>query len=100
MEKPEELKKVLIEPETEETDTIASERLKSRVVLYNDDWHTFDEVIVQLIKAIHCSFEKARSHAFEVHIKGKSIVYEGEMTECLRVSAILEEIALRTEIVT
>ncbi|HED37446.1 MAG TPA: hypothetical protein ENI76_04270, partial [Ignavibacteria bacterium] len=38
----------------------------SRVVLYNDDWHTFDEVIYQLIKAVHCTYGKARTHAFEV----------------------------------
>ena len=82
---------------TEETTTTG---LESKVVLYNDDWHTFDEVITQLIKAVHCSFEKARAHAFEVHFKGKSIVFIGQLKECLRVSGILEEIALTTEIVT
>ena len=82
------------------TEDTISTSLEARVVLYNDDWHTFDEVITQLIKAVHCSFEKARSHAFEVHIKGKSIVFTGELKKCLRVSGILEEIALTTEIVT
>jgi ATP-dependent Clp protease adaptor protein ClpS len=82
------------------TEDTVNTGLESRVVLYNDDWHTFDEVIAQLIKAIHCSFEKARAHAFEVHIKGKSIVYTGQMKDCLRVSGILEEIELTTEIVT
>jgi ATP-dependent Clp protease adaptor protein ClpS len=72
----------------------------SRVILYNDEWHTFDEVIVQLIKAIKCSFEKARDFAFEVHVKGKAIVYSGSMNECLKVSSILEEIGLNTQIVT
>ena len=72
----------------------------SRVVLYNDDWHTFEEVIVQLIKAINCSFETARSHAFEVHVKGKSIVFNGPLKDCLKVSSVLEEIALNTQIVT
>jgi|SRR3972149_9390722 len=86
-------------PEIEVTDSI-SIGLESKVVLYNDDWHTFDDVIMQLIKAIHCSFAKARAHAFEVHVKGKSIVYTGGMKECLRVSGILEEIALATEIIT
>jgi ATP-dependent Clp protease adaptor protein ClpS len=82
------------------TEDTVNTGLESRVVLYNDDWHTFDEVIAQLIKAIHCSFEKARAHAFEVHIKGKSIVFTGQMKDCLRVSGILEEIELTTEIVT
>jgi ATP-dependent Clp protease adaptor protein ClpS len=72
----------------------------SRVILYNDEWHTFDEVIVQLIKAVKCSFEKARDFAFEVHVKGKAIVFSGTMNECLKVSSILEEIALNTQIVT
>ena len=74
--------------------------LSNRVVLYNDDWHTFDEVIYQLIKAIHCTFEKARDHAFEVHVKGKSIVFTGSMKDCLKVSSILEEIALTTQIIS
>jgi ATP-dependent Clp protease adaptor protein ClpS len=88
-------------PETEIlTEDSISTGLESKVVLYNDDWHTFDEVITQLIKAVHCSFEKARTHAFEVHIKGKSIVYIGQLKDCLKVSGILEEIALTTEIVT
>lgn len=74
--------------------------LESKVVLFNDDWHTFDEVINQLIKAINCTYEQARSHAFEVHVKGKSIVYNGSMKDCLKVTTILEEIALTTQIIT
>jgi ATP-dependent Clp protease adapter protein ClpS len=74
--------------------------LECRVVLFNDDWHTFDEVIFQLIKAISCSYEKARAHAFEVHVKGKSIVFNGQMKDCLKVSSILEEIALNTQIIS
>ncbi len=70
----------------------------AKVILYNDEVHTFDEVIVQLIKAINCSTDEAESIAWEVHTKGKSMVYEGEMADCLRVSAILEEIALNTQI--
>jgi ATP-dependent Clp protease adapter protein ClpS len=99
MEKLKEIQKPGREPEIEVDDSVST-GLESRVILYNDDWHTFDEVIAQLIKAVHCSFEKARAHAFEVHIKGKSIVFTGEMSKCLRVSGILEEIALTTEIVT
>ncbi len=83
---------------TNEEDT--SDLNANRVILYNDEWHTFDEVIVQLIKAISCTFETARDFAFEVHVKGKAIVYSGTMNECLRVSAVLEEIALNTQIIT
>ena len=86
-----------IDFETED-ETIVS--LVSRVILFNDDWHTFDEVIIQLIKAVNCTYEKARSYAFEVHVKGKCIVYSGSMKDCLKVSSVLEEIALNTQIIT
>ncbi|GAB1430812.1 ATP-dependent Clp protease adaptor ClpS [Ignavibacteria bacterium] len=72
--------------------------LVAKVILYDDDIHTFDEVITQLIKATACSRSQAEAKTLEVHTKGKSMVYEGELPECLRVSHILEEIALHTQI--
>jgi ATP-dependent Clp protease adaptor protein ClpS len=74
--------------------------LACKVILYNDDWHSFEEVINQIIKAIQCSFEVARDMTFEVHIKGKALVFSGNMRHCLQVSSVLEEIALNTEIVS
>lgn len=82
----------------EDIDTISD--IANRVVLYNDDFHTFDEVIAQLIKAINCTYEQARALTFEVHVKGKAIVFSGSMPDCLRVSSVLEEIALHTQIIT
>lgn len=70
----------------------------AKVILFNDEVHTFDEVITQLIKAIRCSSEKAEALAWEVHAQGKAVVYTGEMQECLRVNSVLEEIALHTQI--
>jgi len=74
--------------------------LASRVILFNDDWHTFEEVISQIIKATKCSFIEARDKTFEVHINGKAVVYSGQLADCLRVSGILEEILLHTQIDT
>jgi ATP-dependent Clp protease adaptor protein ClpS len=82
------------------SDETTDVELTSKVVLFNDDWHTFEDVINQLIKAIKCSYEKARGYAFEVHVKGKAIVFTGSLSECLKVSGILEEIALNTQIIT
>jgi ATP-dependent Clp protease adapter protein ClpS len=82
--------------EEEETDL----SLGSRVILFNDDWHTFEEVITQIIKAIKCSFAEARDKTLEVHTKGKAVVYSGELANCLKVSSILEEIMLHTQIET
>jgi len=74
--------------------------LKSKVILYNDDWHSFDEVILQIIKAIRCSSTEASKKALETHVNGKSVIFSGEFKDCLRVSSVLEEIALHTQIVT
>lgn len=72
--------------------------LSSKVILFNDDWHTFDEVTNQIIKAIKCTDSEAEALTWEVHTKGKAVVFDGEMGECLKVSSILEEIGLHTQI--
>ncbi|HPN37767.1 MAG TPA: ATP-dependent Clp protease adaptor ClpS [Melioribacteraceae bacterium] len=73
-------------------------KLSYRVVLFNDDWHTFDEVITQLIKALGCSYDKASALTLKVHLNGKAVVYEGELAKCLKISSVLEEISLHTQI--
>ncbi|HSR19265.1 MAG TPA: ATP-dependent Clp protease adaptor ClpS [Ignavibacteriaceae bacterium] len=88
-------------PETEIIeDTDIDTGTLNRVILFNDDEHTFEEVIAQLIKALNCSFETARDYTFEVHVKGKAVVFNGIMKDCLRISSILEEIALNTQILS
>lgn len=69
-----------------------------RVILFNDDVHAFEEVIIQLVKAIGCTEGRATELAWEAHTKGKSIVFEGDFQECFRVQSVLREIALITEI--
>ncbi len=86
------------ELELMEIDSADSTTSPAKVILYNDDWHTFDEVINQIIKAIKCPHDKAEALTWEVHNKGKACVYTGVMNECLRVSSILEEISLHTQI--
>jgi ATP-dependent Clp protease adaptor protein ClpS len=86
----------IIKYEEEQTDST----IGSRVILFNDDWHTFEEVIEQIIKATKCSANEARDKTFEVHVNGKAVVYTGELKDCLIVSGILEEILLHTQIET
>ncbi|MCI0469256.1 MAG: ATP-dependent Clp protease adaptor ClpS [Nitrospirae bacterium] len=68
------------------------------VILLNDEWHTFDEVIAQLIKAIRCPMQKASEIAWEVHTKGEAVCYTGPMERCELVASILEEIDLGVRI--
>src|SRR5687767_3148879 len=72
--------------------------LPARVILFNDDFHTFDEVIFQLMKATGCSPQEAEGLALQVDSTGQAYVFEGEISKCLNVSSILESIELHTEI--
>jgi|GEM_PF-375558 len=84
---------VMVEEDTEE-------RLDEPwvVILYNDDIHSFDEVIEQLVKATNCSVSQAEKHAWTVHTQGKDVVYKGSFEECFQVQGVLREIQLVTEI--
>ena len=84
----------VLEKEDDGTDTDAP----WSVVLFNDEVHTFQEVITQLMKATGCTPSKAEKLAWTVHTKGKATVYEGSFQECFDVQAVLNEIDLVTEI--
>ena len=64
------------------------------VILINDEWHTFDEVIIQLMKATACTSDRAAEIAWEVHNTGQSICYTGPKERAELVASILEEIDL------
>jgi len=83
------------EEKTEQEDSVET---PWRLILFDDDIHTFDEVIHQLIKALGCSVEKAREMTFKVHNDGKALVYVGAFEECLKINSVLQEIQLITEI--
>jgi ATP-dependent Clp protease adaptor protein ClpS len=70
----------------------------AKVIMFNDDFHTFEEVITQLIKALRCTQSRAEGYAAEAHTNGRAIVYTGELTRCIEISGILEEIQLMTQI--
>lgn len=68
------------------------------VILYNDDWHTFDDVITQLVKAGACDADTAAFHAWTVHTEGRSRVFDGAREDCERVAGVLREIRLQVEV--
>lgn len=88
---------VLVEEDVED-DT--DERLDDpwKVILYNDDIHSFEEVILQLIKATGCSADDAVRIAWQAHLNGKALAFTGPFDECFRVNGVLREIQLVTEI--
>ena len=90
------------------TDSITKKKKKSKekpkintpwnVILFNDDVHSFDQVILQVQKATGCSLLQASRITLEAHQKGKAIAYSGEFADCHKVAGILREIQLIVEI--
>ena len=69
-----------------------------RVILYNDDFHSVEEVVNQVKKATACTTEQAEAVTIEAHFKGRAICYRGDRDECQRVCRVLREIRLQCEV--
>ncbi len=59
---------------------IVLEGLKD-LVIYNDDYNTFDHVIETLIKVCRHSLEQAEQCTYIIHYKGKCTVKTGSFAE-------------------
>ncbi len=69
-----------------------------KVVIYNDDIHSFDQVILHVKKATGYSLLEATQITLEAHFKGKAVAYTGEFIGCNKVAGILREAGLLVEI--
>lgn len=69
-----------------------------RVILFNCQCHTFDEVERVLIQATHCSLARARQLSMEVHTKGSAVVYEGPRERCEAVADVIGAIGLLVKV--
>ena len=69
-----------------------------QVVLFNDEVHSFDEVILQIQKATGYSLERASEITFRVHNNGKAVVYIGGKEDCEKVARVLGQIKLTVQV--
>ncbi|MCS7208031.1 MAG: ATP-dependent Clp protease adaptor ClpS [Fimbriimonadales bacterium] len=91
---------VLEIPESEVVEDIGgSEAREWKVILYNDDFHLFEQVVYQVQKATGYPYQRALAITMEAHTTGRAVVWAGAIEECLRVEAVLREIGLHTDIV-
>ena len=81
---------------------MASEKVRSdhpwKVILYNDDFHTFEEVVYQLQKALDCSLLRAVELTYLAHARNQSIIYKGAFEKCHVIINTLREIDLDVKI--
>lgn len=69
-----------------------------RVLLFNDDQHTMDEVAIQIMVAIDCDTDMAMQIMMRAHNNGCATVTITSRTEARRVAKVLREIALRVAV--
>jgi ATP-dependent Clp protease adapter protein ClpS len=85
---------------TTKTDKKPDSQVRSpwHVVLYNDDVHTIDEVVLQVQKATGKNQDEAYRITMEAHASGRSVVWRGDFTRCQQVAGVLRLIRLQVEV--
>ena len=74
------------------------EDLPWNVILFNDDVHSFDEVVLQVQRATGASLDRAVAVTMEAHTRGRAVCYTGPLERCEHVAAVLRQINLTVEI--
>ena len=82
----------------EEVDVLENEELEKKLIVYNDDFNTFDHVIKCLIDFCGHSPQEATKHTLNIHHKGLAIVKEGTTKELQPVKQALNENGLTAKI--
>ena len=83
--------------ENEDIETLNDEGC--RLLLYNDDVHTFDYVIKALVDICRHTMGQAEQCAIIVHCKGKCVIKNGSYETLLPMHTSLLDKQLTTEIV-
>jgi len=69
-----------------------------KVVLFDDNEHSQDEVVGQIMKATNCGASQAYEMMMTAHNSGSAIVFTGGKEKCELVASILEQIGLATNV--
>jgi len=87
-------------PQTvEESSTLTGDNLEARVIVYNCDCHTYQQVIDLLCRAVpKMTPGRAFELAYRIDHTGSAEVYEGSLQTCEQIAAILADGGLRVAI--
>ena len=68
------------------------------VVVFNNETNTWDEVVMILMIATHCTLEEAEIETWEIDRLGKSVVHCADQDECEAVAAVIRQIGIQVEV--
>jgi ATP-dependent Clp protease adaptor protein ClpS len=83
----------------QENDAAVMEDSGCSLVIYNDDYHTFDYVIKSLVDICRHTYEQAEQCTILIHFRGKCAVKHGSYEELLPMHTALLNKQLTSEIV-
>jgi ATP-dependent Clp protease adaptor protein ClpS len=87
-----------------QTQTVPEQKVRTgidqlwMVLLFNDDYHAFDQVVAQVQKATVCSPGEAFQITYTAHTNGQAVAYVGGKAQCEQVANVLREIDLHVEL--
>jgi ATP-dependent Clp protease adaptor protein ClpS len=79
-------------------DAVDSQKMR-RVILFNDEHHSMEEVVAQVKKAVKCSQGDAMRITLMAHNNGQAVCFAGPLPKCVEVQSILQEIDLACDII-
>jgi ATP-dependent Clp protease adapter protein ClpS len=68
------------------------------VTVYDNDYNTYEEVMMILMAATGCSAQEAYIEAWEVDHLGKSVVHVSSQDDCRIAASIISEIGIQVEV--
>ena len=75
-----------------------NEEPECKLILWNDDFNSFEWVITCLIGFLNFTFENAEKSAWTVHLQGKDVLKTGSKEELVPYKKLLEERGLTVSI--
>jgi ATP-dependent Clp protease adaptor protein ClpS len=82
----------------EESGISTSSEQEKRLILWNDDYNSFEWVIICLVGLLDFTPEKAENAAWTVHLQGKEVVKTGSEEKLEPYKKLLEERGLTVSI--
>lgn len=83
---------------TEALEDIGSSDIKD-LIIYNDDYNTFDHVIDTLVKVVGHSLQQAEQCTYIIHYKGKCAVKKGPLKELKPMKEAICEAGITAKVV-
>jgi ATP-dependent Clp protease adapter protein ClpS len=68
------------------------------VTVYDNDYNTYEEVMMILMAATGCSAQEAYIEAWEIDHLGKCVVHNSSKDDCQMAASIIAEIGIQVEV--